>query len=111
MNQDGTVNSASNPAPRGSVVSIYGTGGGAHTSYLWAGYLNLSLPYGDLSLPVTVPIAGESTRPLYAGGAPDLVDGAMQINAAVPSDTAPGAASVVVNIGGINSNTVQMWTK
>jgi uncharacterized protein (TIGR03437 family) len=111
LNQDGTVNSASNPAPRGSIVSIYGTGGGAHITYLWEGYLNLSPPYGDLSIPVTVTIAGESTPAIYAGGAPDLVDGAVQINAAVPSDIAPGVASVVVNIGGIASNTVQMWTK
>lgn len=29
LNQDGTYNSAANPAPRGSVVALWGTGGGA----------------------------------------------------------------------------------
>jgi uncharacterized protein (TIGR03437 family) len=52
LNPDGTLNTASNPAPRGSVVSFYGTGLGAMTPQLVDGNLAISTPY---SMPVNSP--------------------------------------------------------
>lgn len=110
LNQDASVNSQANPAPRGSVISIYGTGGGPIAAGIDDGYLDLSPPFGTISN-VSVTIGGQNATVNYAGGAPDLVFGAMQINAVVPESINPGAADVVVTIGGVASNTVQVWTR
>jgi uncharacterized protein (TIGR03437 family) len=80
-NQDGSVNSQSNPAARGSVISFYGTG------------LGIS---GD---PVGVAFAGYSGQVLYAGPAANY-PGLFQMNVQVPSGYAPtGDLTVVVTVG------------
>src|SRR5262249_18006586 len=93
INQDNTVNSASNPAPAGSVVAFYATGGGTLTSD--------TLP--RLTLPVTATIGGLDAPVLYAGIAPGEPDGVIQINVQIPAATQPGAADIVVNVGGVSS--------
>lgn len=51
-------------------------------------------------LPVSVTIAGKDAQVLYAGAAPGIVAGLMQINAVVPPDATPGdALPVVVTVG------------
>jgi len=101
LNQDGSVNSAANPAPRGSVVSLFGTGEGHVTPYLFAGAFSISTPYSTPDLPVTVTIGGVPAEVLYAGEAPLLPAGVLQINARIPAGISAGAASVSVSIGGI----------
>jgi uncharacterized protein (TIGR03437 family) len=90
LNQDGSVNSPGNAAAKGSVVSIFATGGGLTSPRATDGSLNASAA-GKLELPVTVrfsePIDAEI---LYAGPAPGLVSGAIQINARIPPQTASG---------------------
>jgi uncharacterized protein (TIGR03437 family) len=55
---------------------------------------------------VKVNIGGFDAVVNYAGAAPTLVAGAMQINAQVPAGILPGAAvPVVVTIGGVRSRT------
>lgn len=93
LNQDGTVNSATNPAPRGSVVSLYGTGLGRMTPQLNDGNLAISTPFSAPTNSPTVIIAGQPAQILYAGDAPTLPTGVFQINAVVPMVN-PGAASV-----------------
>jgi uncharacterized protein (TIGR03437 family) len=90
-NQDGTVNSQSNPAARGSVLSLYGTGLGTATT-------------------ASVTIEGYSAAVLYAGpvaGYPGL----FQINAQVPGGfLAPGDRMVVVTTGQSSSQAgVTVW--
>ena len=93
LNQDGTVNSASNPAARGSIVSIWATGAGspAPVAPSWGSIVSnlLSVPL----LPVSVlmgtnqPLVfgiGNSLEVLYAGDAPGLITGMTQINFQVP---------------------------
>jgi uncharacterized protein (TIGR03437 family) len=89
LNQDSSVNSASNPALPGSVVVLYGTGGGALT--------NDALP--RLALPVSVTIGGAVAQVLYAGIAPGLVSGAIQVNVQVPSGVVSGSAPVLLQVG------------
>ena len=45
LNPDGSYNSSSHPAERGSIVSLYGTGEGSTTPYYPIGALVLSTPY------------------------------------------------------------------
>ena len=85
INQDGTLNSESNPVPRGSIVSFYATG------------------QGSSSGAITLTIGGYQAPLPYAGPAPGFA-GLMQINAQVPSGfLAPGIQPVVLAIGGAKS--------
>ncbi|HLH19908.1 MAG TPA: hypothetical protein VKX45_21970 [Bryobacteraceae bacterium] len=101
LNQDGSYNSAANPAPRGSIVSLYGTGDGLESPTPGAGTLVLSTPYPAPAASVTVMIGGQPADVSYAGAAPFLPAGITQINARIPQGIAPGDASIVVSIGGL----------
>jgi uncharacterized protein (TIGR03437 family) len=96
-NQDSTINGPSNPAPVGSVVSIYATGAGQLAPSAPTG----SVPSGQTAqaLPVTVAIGGMQAQVLYAGNAPTLVAGVLQVNVRVP-DLPPGNMPVVITVGG-----------
>ena len=101
LNEDGTVNSPSNAAPRGSVISVFMTG---------AGRLNPPQPdgsLGPLSPPFPAPVLGVGSsigQVLYAGAAPGLIAGATQVNIRISGDTPPGdKAPVVVYIGNFAS--------
>ena len=110
LNQDGSINSAKDPAPARSVVVFYATGlgqlspAGVDGSVVSAD--NLPTPV----LPVSVKIGGVDAKVLYAGGAPGNVEGVVQINVQVP--TTPGAAvPVILTVGNISSQTVTMAVK
>ncbi len=84
-NEDGSLNSASNPAARGSVVSLYATGQGSSANN------------------VTLTIAGYGAPLFYAGPAPGF-PGLMQINAQIPSGfLPPGIQAVVLSVAGVVS--------
>ncbi len=103
LNSDETVNSAANPAAAGQWVSIYATGGGATTP---AGVDGL-LPGGPSYQPsagVTVTIGDLPCETNYAGAAPGLVSGVLQINAQVPAGVTPGAGvPVQIKVGTVTS--------
>ena len=99
LNQDYSINSASNPAPVGSVVQLFGTGGGTLT--------NDTLPL--LTLPVSATVGGASAQVTYAGIAPGLVQGAMQVNVQIPSGITPGpAVPIVLTVGQSMTNQVTL---
>ncbi|MDQ6679201.1 MAG: SBBP repeat-containing protein [Acidobacteriota bacterium] len=84
LNQDGTVNSASNPAARGSVVSLFGTGA------LWVPSLQTgAVATGAISAGVDRPQVsdrfGTPAPVLYFGTAPGLNDGVFQLNVQLPT--------------------------
>ena len=89
LNQDGSLNSASNPAALGSIVTVFATGLGPITPPQADGTL-VGLPLPANVLPVTVgfvvanpPFGATIYNPFevtYAGPAPYLVAGATQIN-------------------------------
>jgi len=98
LNQDASVNSAGNPAARGSIVVMYATGQGP-TDPDWAEDELAITPSAKPVNPVTVAIGGQKAAVLYAGAAPGLA-ALIQINARVPSNIQPGTAvPVVVTIG------------
>ncbi len=99
LNEDGTVNSPANPAARGSIIVLYATGAGQTEPAGTDGKLN-TFPLPKPLLPVQVRIGGRLAEVYYAGAAPQLVAGVLQINARVPTDIVPGAAVPVVLMAG-----------
>jgi uncharacterized protein (TIGR03437 family) len=103
LNQDGSYNSDSNPASAGSVVSLFGTGEGLTKPALPDGALVISTPYSIPNEKVTVTIGDQPAEVLYAGAAPFLPTGVLQINAQIPAGVT-GDAPVLVSIGGISTS-------
>ncbi len=95
VNEDGTVNSSSNPAALGSLISLYGTGLGQTTPPGVDGATTVVLAVPNL--PVSVLIGGLPAYVVYAGGAPGLVQGTFQINVRVPP-LAPTGPMIAVTI-------------
>ncbi len=105
FNQNGTVNSASNPAAVGEVVVIYGTGEGQTTPAGVDGLLAIaSLPKPTLQVSATI---GGIPAPMdYFGAAPGFASGLFQANLHVPAGVTPGkAVPVVVTVGTTSSST------
>jgi uncharacterized protein (TIGR03437 family) len=103
LNQDSTLNSFSNPASRGSVVVLYATGVGAMVPTPTGGQVAGNI-LEHPSLPVAVTIQGFDAEILYAGAAPGLVEGLVQINCRVPQSVAPGVAVPVgITVGTASS--------
>lgn len=102
VNEDGTLNSPANPAPRGSVLVLYATGEGQTSPAGLTGRAPQS-PWPTPLLPVAVTIAGIPSQVLYAGSAPGFA-GLMQINVRIPSGFVPaGSLEVVLRIGDYQS--------
>lgn len=85
LNENLTVNSASNPALRGSIVVLYATGEGQTNPAGVDGKIASDILPKPL-LPVSVQIGGVPAEVIYAGAAPSLVAGVLQINVRVPLD-------------------------
>lgn len=98
-NQDGSVNSARNPAAPGSIISIWATGAGLSAPGPQPDGQIIPSPLGPLltpQLPVAV-ITGasygsgrgqDSVEVLYAGDANDMVQGVIQVNFRLPTQGA-----------------------
>jgi uncharacterized protein (TIGR03437 family) len=103
LNQDYTLNSASNPAAKGSVVMLFATGEGQTNPPGVDGKIAVdALPKPNLA--VTALIGGVSAQVLYAGGAPGLVAGLVQVNVRVPNNVTSGnAVPVLLRVGSLES--------
>ena len=102
LNEDYTLNSAANPASRGSVIMVYGTGFGAMDPLPADGQISNDL--ATTRLPVTASISGVPAKVLYAGTAPGQIAGLVQINVKVPEETAPSlTAPVFLEVGGVST--------
>lgn len=99
LNKDYSVNSATNPAKRGDSIMIFATGEGVMSPAGVDGLVALAASTGPPP-PVAVQIGGQAATVSYAGNAPGMVEGALQVNAVVPTTVTPGSAvSVVVTVG------------
>ena len=110
-NSDGSLNSPSHPAQRGSYVAVYGTGGGATNPAGVTGAVWPLAPLSRLAQPVSVTVGAEAAQVLYGGSAPTLGSGFFQIDAGLPSDLAPPVQLLYVTIGGVNSVPVAISIK
>jgi uncharacterized protein (TIGR03437 family) len=57
-------------------------------------------------LPVTVTIGNQPATVLFAGEAPGLVSGVLQVNAMIPAGLGAGNQPVVLSVGGVMSPNV-----
>jgi uncharacterized protein (TIGR03437 family) len=108
LNQNNKLNNESNPAPKGSVVQIFGTGGGAVSpANATDGQTVLAFgsnPYPATVAPTTVTIGGVPATVTYSGAAPNQVYGVLQVNAIVPATVASGPQPVALTIGPNTNN-------
>jgi uncharacterized protein (TIGR03437 family) len=102
LNQDGTYNSASNPAPAGSTVVLFATGEGQTNPPGVDGKI-ASDTFPKPAQNVTVTIGGQPAQIAYAGAAPFEVAGLLQLNVQVPAGLPPGDAAVVLTVGSASS--------
>ena len=111
LNQDGSVNSPSNPAAKGSVISIFGTGEGQTIPTGVDGTID-SNPAPRPAAPTAVTIGGQSAAVTYAGGSPGLIAGVLQVNAIVPATANSGAIAIQLTISGASSQQgVTIWVQ
>jgi uncharacterized protein (TIGR03437 family) len=106
LNQDGSINSPSNPARPGSVVTLFASGGGANYSFADGAIV----PMGIYDALATVWAGGSrSFEVVFAGDAPGLVAGIMQINFRLPDALPPGGTlNFTVEIGGVSTGQNQI---
>ncbi len=98
LNEDNSVNTAANPLERGKIAVFYGTGEGQTTPGGVNG-MPATTTFPKPLLTVKVTIGGKEVTPEYAGAAPYMVAGVIQINARVPTDIPAGNAEVVIKVG------------
>lgn len=99
LNQDASVNTESNAAARGTIVSLYATGIGEIDPSPGDAEVLTNANY-RLTVNVTATIGGQNADVAYAGVAPGFVVGVYQINLRVPPGVGPGAQPVVVRASG-----------
>jgi uncharacterized protein (TIGR03437 family) len=92
-----------NPATRGNTIIIYANGAGVTSP---AGVTGAVAPSTTLLHPVaqvSVTIGGITATVSYAGSAPGLVEGVLQINAIVPTTISAGTQPIIVTVGNASS--------
>jgi uncharacterized protein (TIGR03437 family) len=98
INEDGSLNSPDNPAPRGTIVTLFGTGEG-QTDPAGIDGRPATTVFPKPATPMTVRIGGLDAEVIYYGAAPNLVAGLFQANARVPMESATGSVPVTVSVG------------
>ncbi len=103
INQDGSINSPSHPAPRGSILTFFSVGTGA------TGTPDGSVATAAQSLPAPlVALLGAGSRffvgnVLYAGPSPGMTDAVTQLNVRLPSDLAGDRVPIYFLLKGASS--------
>ena len=114
LNQDGSVNTEQNGANGGEVVVLYATGEGLTDPAAVTGNLS-TMPFDQLprpKLPVTVTIDGQAAEVQYAGAAPTMPAGVMQVNVVLPANLPQGkAVPVILKVGGRESAKASIFVR
>jgi uncharacterized protein (TIGR03437 family) len=100
---DYSLNSAGNPSAPGDVVLILATGAGAISGGAVTGALAPGA--GQQAETVTATIAGIPAPILYAGPAPGLVNGVLQVNLTIPPNAPSGTQPLLLRVGGVETQT------
>lgn len=104
VNQDGTANSASHPAPQGSSVGVYVTGLGLTTPLSQDGSVS-SPPLPAPAVLITAFINQNQVQPQAVSAAPGLVAGITQVNLPIPK----GTYSQTPILAGVNAAQAQIY--
>jgi uncharacterized protein (TIGR03437 family) len=107
LNQDGSLNSATNAAPKGSWVTIYATGAGMTSPQLGTGQPAAVNPL-SFAQDVAATIGGVAAN-VYQGGvlAPGFV-GLLQAGVQIPANVPSGTADIVLSVAGQASPTAKI---
>jgi uncharacterized protein (TIGR03437 family) len=105
LNQDNSLNGPGNAAARGSIVQVFMTGEGLTNPPSVTGAITAAnLPPPQVTpapvQPIQVWIGGQPALYTYAGEAPDMVAGVMQLNVQIPPNAPSGLLSIQVSVGG-----------
>jgi uncharacterized protein (TIGR03437 family) len=104
INEDGTINGPGHPAPKGSIVTVYGTGEGVTVPAAATGQVN-SKVFPKPILPASATMGGQPAALAYLGAGPGFVAGVLQGNITVPLNAPSGnAVPVILTIGGVSSS-------
>ena len=102
VNQDGTINSRKNPAPKGSIIALFLTGTGQTTPKGIDGILaGLPLPAPIATIFALIPTASQQIdlRTIFVGNAPGSI-GLTQLNVKLPDNTPSGdSVPILVLVG------------
>jgi uncharacterized protein (TIGR03437 family) len=102
----GPTGPGSTPVARGQYIAIYGTGLGPVSNQPATGAAALATPLSATPTLPAVTIGGVAAQVSFSGLAPGFA-GLYQVNALVPAAVTPGnAVSLVLSIGGVQSNLV-----
>jgi uncharacterized protein (TIGR03437 family) len=105
-NQNGTQNgpqgSDAEPAPVGSVISVYGTGGGQTDPPSATGSVSpqAALP---LANSVTATIGGKPAAVMFAGASPGDLTGVFRLDIQTPAGVTGDALPIAITIDGVSS--------
>jgi uncharacterized protein (TIGR03437 family) len=97
INSDGSVNSPGNPAAKGSVIALFGTGFFGFRSRFHGGEScdnGFIAPFSSQGAdsPLEATVGGQRVQILYAGWAPGQLCGLQQINVLLPENSPSGNA-------------------
>jgi uncharacterized protein (TIGR03437 family) len=96
LNQDDSLNTAGNPAPGGSIIMAFATGGGTIRGGATDGAI--AAGPGSQTLDVAATIGGVPATVVYAGPGPGEVNGVMQVNVRVPTGLV-GVQGLMITVG------------
>jgi uncharacterized protein (TIGR03437 family) len=102
LNANNSLNGPSIPAAKNSVVQVYMTGEGVTNPNSTTGAV-AGTPGNGLNKPrldVSATVAGMPAEVTYAGSAPGIVYGVMQVNVRIPANAPSGAQPIVISVGG-----------
>ncbi len=103
QNEDGTLNSPSNPAKAGHYVVAYLTGVGTVNPPVATGAAAPTSPFSYPPGPASVTLGSQSIQPTYLGLTPGTA-GVGQANVLIPTSFTSGVESFSATIGGMESN-------
>ena len=101
LNQDNSLNGPDHPAAKGSIVQMFLTGEGqTYPQGVTGKITTVTLPPPQVTpapaLPITVGIGVDPVLPTYAGEAPGMVAGVMQLNVQIPPYAPSGALKITL---------------
>jgi uncharacterized protein (TIGR03118 family) len=105
LNADGSVNSSTNPAARGSMITIFTTGEGVTTPGSTDGMTEADTSRVPVA-PVSVVFNTTSAAVTSASTAPKDVAGVLEIQTTIPAGLPTGQISVAVSVGGVSTENI-----
>ena len=99
MNPDGKPSNWNALTTAGSVVTFYATGAGQTLPASVDGAISSGPTYPQPVLPISVSIDGQNAEVLYAGAAPGMVAGVLQVNLRIPNTVSGSNLQLILKVG------------